>query len=72
MEVVEQGICSLWGANQIFHIPLNSLYGHLNGCIQNRKMGPPGVLIENKDVVVYEWILTMGEYGLSISLSNLS
>jgi hypothetical protein len=35
-------------------------------------MGPLGVLIENKDVVVYECSLTMGECGLSISLTNLS
>jgi hypothetical protein len=34
-------------------------------------MRPPRVLIEEEDVVVYEWILVMGECNLSISLNQL-
>jgi hypothetical protein len=34
-------------------------------------MGPLGVLIEEEDVVAYEWPLAMGECGLLISLNQL-
>jgi hypothetical protein len=69
MEAVEQGIYSLRGASQIFHIPLSSFSDHLNGHSRSKKMGPPRVLMEEEDVVVYNWTLAMRECGLLISLN---
>jgi hypothetical protein len=71
MEVVEQSICSLQEASQIFHTILSSFLYHLNGCIWSKKMGPPEVLMEEDDVTIYKWTLTMRECGLLISLNQL-
>jgi hypothetical protein len=34
-------------------------------------MGPPGMLTKEEDAIIYEWILVMGDYSLSISLNQL-
>jgi hypothetical protein len=47
---------------------MNFLSNHLNGKTRSRKMGPRGVLIEEKDVAVIVGTLTMQECGLSRSL----
>ncbi len=64
MEVVEENICFLRRANQIFHILLNFFSDHLNGHTRSKKMGPPRVLMEEEYVVVYNWTLAMRECGL--------
>jgi hypothetical protein len=52
-------------------MPLSFLSDHLNGCTHSKKMGPPRVLIEKGDAIVYKWTLAMGECGLLISLNQL-
>jgi hypothetical protein len=68
MDVVENGTYSLRRASRAWNIPMSYILDHLNGKTRSRKMGPKGVLTEEKDVVVIAWTLAMGECGSSISL----
>jgi len=68
MEVIKKGSHSLKKANQSWNIPLTSLSNHLNGKTRSKKMGPTNVLIEEEDVVIVAWIITMQKCGLLITL----
>ncbi len=68
MDVVKRGTNSLNKASRSWNIPMNSLFDHLSEKTRFKKMGPRGVLIEEKDLIVIAWTLTMQECGLSISL----
>jgi hypothetical protein len=70
MDVVEGGMHSLKRANMSWNIPMSSLYDHMNGKSKSRRMGPGGVLIEEKDSIMIGWTLIMQECGLSISLQQ--
>jgi hypothetical protein len=59
MDVVERGTHSLRRANRSWNIPMSSFFDHLNGKTRSKKMGIRGVLIEEKDVIVIAWTLTM-------------
>jgi len=72
MDVVEGGTHSLKRANMSWNIPMSTLYDHMNGKFKSGKMGPRGVLIEEKDSTMIAWTLTMQECGLSISLQQLN
>jgi len=71
LKIIEQGISFIRRASQIFHVLLSSLFNHLIGWTQSKKMGPPGMLTEEEDATIYEWILVMGDCSLSISLNQL-
>jgi hypothetical protein len=72
MDVIEGGTHSLKRANISWNIPMSSLYDHMNGKSKSKRMGPKGVLIEEKDSTMIAWTLTMQEGGLSISLQQLN
>jgi hypothetical protein len=59
MDVVERGRHSLRRANRSWNIPMRSFFDHLNGKTRSKKMGIRGVLIEEEDVIVIAWTLTM-------------
>jgi hypothetical protein len=59
MDVVENKITSLWGANKFWGILVISLFNHLYGKTKSRKIGPLGVLTQEKDEIIVAWVLSM-------------
>jgi hypothetical protein len=51
-----------------WNIPLTSLSNHLNGRTKSKKVGPQGVLIEQEDVAIVNWVLNIQIVRLSITL----
>ncbi len=71
MDAIEHDITSLWGPDKFWGILVTSLSDHLNGKTKSRKIGPPGVLIEEEEgEVVVAWVLNMQERGLFITLQQ--
>jgi len=68
MEVIKKGSHSLKKVNRSWNIPLTSLSNHLNEKTRSKKMRPTSVLIEEEDVVIVAWIITMQKCGLLITL----
>jgi len=52
MGVVERGIMSMRKACEHWNIPINFLLYHLNGKIKIKNVGPPSVLIDEKDAIL--------------------
>jgi hypothetical protein len=52
MDIMGRGHISLQKVAMYWNIPLTSLSNHLNGRTKSRKVGPQGVLIEQKDVAI--------------------
>ncbi len=65
---MEKGVTSMRKAVQIWNIFLTSLSDHVNDNIRSKKHGPLGVLRDEKEVAIVDWILDMQECGLSITL----
>jgi len=59
VDVVERWRHSIRRANRSWNIPMSSFFDHLNGKTRSKKMGIRGVLIEEEDVIVIAWTLTM-------------
>jgi hypothetical protein len=59
MDVVESNIISLCGANKFWGILVVSLFNHLYGKTKSRKIGPLGVLTQEKDEIIVAWVLSM-------------
>jgi hypothetical protein len=70
MDVVEICITSLKRASRLFNIPLTSLSNPLNGKTRFSKVGPLGVLSNEKEVIVI-WILGMQACRLLITSQQL-
>jgi hypothetical protein len=64
----ERGTHSLRKANMSWNIPMSSPFDHMSGKTRSIKMGPGGVLIEEKDSTMIAWTLTMQACRLSINL----
>ncbi len=59
---------SLQKVAMYWNIPLTSLSNHLNGRTKSKKVGPQGVLIEQEDVAIVNWVLNIQIVRLSITL----
>jgi hypothetical protein len=59
MDVAEKNINFFWGANKFWGIPVISLFNHLYGKTKSRKIGPLGVLTQEKDEIIVAWVLNM-------------
>jgi hypothetical protein len=58
MDLVEEGVTSIKGANKIFNVPLISMFNNLNGR-KTKKFGPHGVLSKENKINVVDWIFGM-------------
>jgi hypothetical protein len=56
------------GANKFWGIAITSFFDHIYGKAKSRKIGPPSVLIQEEDEVIFACVLSMQECGLSITL----
>jgi len=52
MDTIQKKHFSMTRANQHWHIPLTSLSDHLNGKTRSKKVGPQGILTNEKDVTM--------------------
>ncbi|CAM6011913.1 unnamed protein product [Sphagnum balticum] len=68
---VKRGIMGLRQAARAHNIPPSSLYDHLTGKIKKRKRGPQGVLSQEEEALVVEWILKTQEEGHSVTIQQL-
>jgi hypothetical protein len=68
---VKRGIMGLRQAARAHNIPPSSLYDHLTGKIKKRKRGPQGVLSQEEEALVVEWILETQEEGHSVTIQQL-
>jgi len=59
MDVAEKNIIFFGGANKFWGIPVTSLSNHLYGKTKSRKIGPLGVLTQEKDEIIVAWVLNM-------------
>lgn len=59
MNVIKNGTCLMRKATIFWNIPFTSFFNHLNGRITSRKMGPSRVLLDEEDLVIVAWILSM-------------
>jgi hypothetical protein len=67
---VKRGIMGLRQAARAHNIPPSSLYDHLTGKIKKRKRGQ-GVLSQEEEALVVEWILKTQEEGHSVTIQQL-
>jgi len=56
------------GANKFWGILITSFFDHIYGKAKSRKIGPPNVIIQEKDEVIFACVLSMQECGLSTTL----
>jgi hypothetical protein len=68
MEVVESGRTTMKGTSKLRNIPLFSLVDHLNSQTRNMKIGFRGMLMEEEDVVIVNWVLTMQGVKLFVNI----
>jgi hypothetical protein len=68
---VKRGNMGLRQAARAYNIPPSSLYDHLTGKIKKRKRGPQGVLSQEEEALVVEWILNTQEEGRSVTIQQL-
>jgi hypothetical protein len=63
IEVVESRTSSLKGATRSWYISLTNFSNQLNKKTRSRKVGPHGVLMEDENVAIVAWTLTMQTCG---------
>jgi hypothetical protein len=71
MEVVERGTNTMRKSSRNCGIPLFFLGNHLNGRIRSKRIGFGEVLIDEENVTIIRWELTMQEVGWPITLQQL-
>ncbi len=56
------------GTSKLWNIPLFSLVDHLNGRTRNMKIEFQRMLMEEEDVVIVSWVLTMQGVKLFVNI----